>query len=322
MRYALRRTVHAFALLAAVSALSFVFADLAPGDFFSELESNSRVSRETVEALRSQRGLDRPLIVRYGRWLRSVGRGEFGYSLAYNSPVGPLLAQRIPGTLLLTATSTCLAWLVAVPLGIWMAAKRGSWAALAMQAALSFAMAIPEILLAIVLLVIAAQTGWLPVGGMHSTGAETLAAGARLRDTLRHLAIPVSVLVLGMAPMLIRHVSAAMTEVRDAPFALAARTHGIAPRRLLFRHLLPVALNPLVTLFGLSLGGLLSASLLVEVLAGWPGLGPLFLDAILSRDFALVLGVIMSSTVLLIGGNLVADLLLYRVDPRIRVSAR
>jgi peptide/nickel transport system permease protein len=105
----------------------------------------------------------------------------------------------------------------------------------------------------------------------------------------------------------------------DSPFALAARAHGIPHRRLLFRHLLPAALNPLISLFGLSLGTLLSASLLVEVLVGWPGLGPLFVEAILARDFALVLGVVMISTALLILGNLVADLLLYRADPRIRV---
>jgi peptide/nickel transport system permease protein len=319
MKYAVRRALHSLILLTAVSAISFVFADLAPGDFFSEMRLDPRVSAATVEALRAQRGLDRPLVARYGAWLRSVGRGEFGYSLAYNSAVGPLLGQRIPGTLVLTATAIFAGWLIALPVGIWTAAKRGTWAATAMQAILSFLLSIPEILLAVIFLVVAAQTGWLPTGGMHSAGAESLAAGARLGDTLRHLAIPVAVLVLGMAPVLIRHVAAAMTEVMDAPFALAARAHGVAPRRLLFRHLLPVALNPLVSLFGFSLGTLLSASLLVEVLVGWPGLGPLFLEAIMARDFALVLGVVMSSTALLIGGNLAADLLLYRIDPRIRV---
>ena len=120
-----------------------------------------------------------------------------------------------------------------------------------------------------------------------------------------------------MLPVLVRHVRAAMVEAMDAPFALAARAHGIPRRRLLFRHLLPVALNPLITLFGFSLGTLLSASLLIEVIVGWPGLGPLFLEAILARDFALVLGVVMVSTTLLIAGNLAADLLLYRADPRI-----
>jgi peptide/nickel transport system permease protein len=134
------------------------------------------------------------------------------------------------------------------------------------------------------------------------------------------MVIPVLVLVSGMLPILARHVRSEMADCLDSPFALAARAQGIPRRRLLFHHILPVALNPLISLFGFSLGTLLSASLLVEILVGWPGLGPLFLEAIMARDFALVLGVVMSSAALLIAGNLVADLLLYRADPRIRAS--
>jgi peptide/nickel transport system permease protein len=175
-------------------------------------------------------------------------------------------------------------------------------------------------LLAIILLVIALKTGWLPVGGMHSIGFDLLPGGARLRDTLSHMAVPVAILVLGMLPVLVRHVRSAVDECARSPFALAARAHGIGRRSLLFRQLLPAALNPLISLFGYSIGTLLSASLLVEVLVGWPGLGPIFLEAILARDFPLVLGVVMSSASLLVAGNLIADLLLYRADPRIRIS--
>jgi peptide/nickel transport system permease protein len=181
-------------------------------------------------------------------------------------------------------------------------------------------LAIPDLLLAVAFLVIAVESGWLPAGGMHSPGAEGWSAGQRFGDTLRHLVVPVAVLVLGMLPVLARHVRAAMAEALDAPFALAARAHGIPRRRLLFRHVLPAAMNPLITLFGFSLGTLLSASLLIEVIVGWPGLGPLFLEAILARDFALVLGVVMVSATLLITGNLAADLMLYRSDPRIRTQ--
>jgi peptide/nickel transport system permease protein len=153
---------------------------------------------------------------------------------------------------------------------------------------------------------------------MHSPNWELLNPAGRLRDTLAHLVIPVAVLVLGMFPILERHVRAAIAEALHQPFALAARAHGIPRTRILYRHVLPAALHPLIALFGFSLGTLLSASLLVEVLVGWPGLGPLFLDAILARDFALVLGVVMVSAATLIAGNIAADLLLYRADPRIR----
>jgi peptide/nickel transport system permease protein len=314
MKYAVRRLLHSLILLGGVSVLSFLFADLAPGDFFSEMRLERGVTAETVEALRAQRGLDRPLPVRYAAWLGSMARGEFGYSLAYNSAVGPLLGQRIPGTLLLTASATAVAWLLAIPLGIWYAVRRGMASDLALKVSLSILLSIPELLLALILVVFAVETGWLPAGGMHTPGSQSA------DDTLRHMVIPVGVLVLGMLPVLIRHVRSAVADCLDSPFALAARAHGIPRRRLLFRHVLPAALNPLVSLFGFSLGTLLSGSLLVEVLVGWPGLGPLFLEAIMARDFALVLGVVMISTTLLIAGNLIADLLLYRADPRIRTE--
>jgi peptide/nickel transport system permease protein len=181
MKYAARRLLHSLFLLAGVSLLSFLFADLAPGDFFSEMRLDPGVTSGTVDALRARHGLDRPLPVRYAAWLGSMARGEFGYSLAYNSAVGPLLRQRIPGTLLLTGTATLLAWLMAIPLGIWNAAQRGTWSDSVSKVLLSILLSIPEILLAIIFLVLAVETGWLPAGGMHAPGADSLAAADRFR---------------------------------------------------------------------------------------------------------------------------------------------
>ena len=314
MRYIARRLLHGLLLLVGVSLLSFLFADLAPGDYFSQLRTDPRVSAETVAALRAQYGLDRPLPVRYAAWVASVLRGDFGYSLAYNSPVGPLLWARVRATLLLTGTATLLAWLIALPLGIWNATARGTWGDSVSKVVLSFLLAIPDLLLAIVFLMLAVETGYFPTGGMVSPGPE------RVKDVAWHLVLPVAVLVLGMLPTLVRHVRASMAEAIDSPFALSARAQGIPRRRLLFRHLLPAAANPLISLFGFSLGTLLSASLLIEVVMGWPGLGPLFLEAIMARDFALVLAVVMLSASFLVVGNLLADILLYRMDPRIRMK--
>jgi peptide/nickel transport system permease protein len=313
MRYAGGRLLHAVLLLFAVSLISFAMANLAPGDYFSALQAESRYSAETIEGLRARAGLDRPFAVRYADWAASMLRGDFGYSLAYNGPVAPLVGGRLRNTVLLTGCATFLAWLLAVPLGIWNASRRGRWPDTVSRVLLSLLMAIPDLLLAIVLLALAASTGWFPVGGM-----ESRASTGRWGDLAWHLALPVAVLVTGMLPVLARHVRASMVEMMESPFALNARAQGIPRRRLLFHHVLPAALNPLISLFGLSLGGLLSASLLIEVVMGWPGLGPLFLDAIMNRDFAIVLAVVMLAAAFLIGGNLVADLLLYRLDPRIR----
>ena len=314
MRYIARRLLHGLLLLVGVSLLSFLFADLAPGDYFSSLRTDPRVSAQTIAALRAQYSLDRPLPVRYAAWVASVLRGDFGYSLAYNSPVGPLLWERVRATLLLTGTATLLAWLIALPLGIWNATARGTWGDSVSKVVLSFLLAIPDLLLAIVFLMLAVETGYFPTGGMVSPGPE------RVEDVAWHLVLPVAVLVLGMLPTLVRHVRASMAEAIDSPFALSARAQGIPRRRLLFRHLLPAAANPLISLFGFSLGTLLSASLLIEVVMGWPGLGPLFLEAIMARDFALVLAVVMLSASFLVAGNLLADILLYRMDPRIRMK--
>ncbi|MBZ5585053.1 MAG: ABC transporter permease [Acidobacteriia bacterium] len=314
MKYLARRTFHGLALLLGVSVLSFLFAQLAPGDYFSELRLDPRVSAATVDGLRAQSGLDRPLPVRYLRWIASVAQGDFGYSLAYRGPVAPLLWPRLRATLLLAGSATFLAWLFAVPWGIWAAAQRGTWRDSLSNAALAVLLSIPDLLLAIALLVFAVQSGWFPAGGMNSPGESSV------RDLLWHLALPAAVLAAGMMPSLARHVRASMLEAMDSPFALAARAQGIPRGRRLFRHLLPAALNPLISLFGISLGTLLSASLLIEVVMGWPGLGPLFLDAVMARDFALALAVVMLSAAFLVAGNLVADLLLYRADPRIRTS--
>jgi peptide/nickel transport system permease protein len=318
MSYVLRRAVHSFFLLAAVSLLSFAFASFAPGDFYSEMQMDPRVSAGTIARLRSQQGLDRPLPVRYADWAIRSLQGDFGYSLAYHAPVGSLIWPRAQATLLLAITATFAAWLFALPLGIWHAAVRGRASGEALKLTLSLLLSVPDLLLAVVLAALAAESGCLPTGGMASSASAGMNLADRLADTARHLVLPASVLALGMLPVLARHVRASMAEVMGAPFALNARALGIAPARILFRHLLPAALNPLLALFGLSLGTLLSASLLIEVVMGWPGLGPLFLDAIMARDFAIVLAVAMLSTIFVVFGNLASDLLLYRFDPRIR----
>jgi peptide/nickel transport system permease protein len=320
MKFVAGRILHGVALLFGVSLLSFAFAQMAPGDYFSEMRIDPRVSAETVESLRRKAGLDRPFAVRYASWAAAAVKGDFGYSLAYGTPVSHLLRERLGPTLLLTGSAALVAWLLAISIGIWNATLRSGWQDALARLVLVILLVVPDLLIAIAVLALVARTGWLPTGGMESPEAASLPPIDRFRDLLRHLVLPAGVLTLGMLPVLVRHVRAAMIEVLESPFALHARALGIPTGRLLFRHLLPAAVNPLVSLFGLTVGTLLSASLLIEVVMGWPGLGPLLVDAIMARDIAVVLGVILLSAVFLIAGNLVADLLLYRLDPRIRVK--
>ena len=318
MAWLARRAAHGFLLVVGVSVLSFVLVELAPGDYFAEMRLDPRISEATVRALRARYGLDRPLPERYLRWVASLARGELGYSFAYGQPVGPLLWPRVRNTLLLTGTATGLAWMLAVPLGAWWATRRRGVADASLAGLTAILLALPDLVLALGLLLLAVRTGWFPAGGMTSLGHEQMPAGERLRDVAAHLVLPVTALVLGILPVLVRYVRASVADALAAPFVRAARAHGIPERRVLFRHALPAAANPLISLFGLSLAGLLSTSLLVEVVMSWPGLGPLMLEAILARDFYLVLGPVLASTLLLVGGNLLADALLLAADPRIR----
>lgn len=319
MRYLARRALRAIWLLVGVSLLSFVLLELAPGDFFVEMKLDPDISSRTVAALRHEHGLDRPLHVRYVRWLALVARGDFGYSFAYNAPVSSLIWTRALNTLILTVPATVLAWTIAVALGVWTATRPGRWLDRLSGLASSTLLTVPDLLIALLLLMLALQTGWFPTGGMASPGGQASFA-ADAADVARHAALPVVALVLGIVPTLFRHVRASMIEALNAPAVQAARGHGISRRRLLFRYALPLAANPLLSLAGFSLGSLLSASLLVEAIMGWPGLGPLLLEAVLARDVFIVIGAIVLSTAFLAAGNLAADVCLLVVDPRIRAA--
>lgn len=319
MGYVLRRIGYSVLVLVAVSVASFGLIELAPGEFFDELRLNPRIAPETVAGLREQYGLTAPPVTRYVRWLTAVGHGDLGFSLAYHTEVSALLWVRAQNTLLLTIPAMVVAWFLAVPLGVWCAVHRGGGADRLCAIATSALLTLPELLVAILCLVVALRTGWFPTGGMSSSlQSGDLQFAARARDVVVHAALPVCALAGGMVPVVFRHVRASMLDVLDAPPLRAARGHGIRPARLLWRYAVPMAANPLVSLAGLSVGMLLSASLLVEVVMGWPGLGPLLLDAVLARDLYVVIGASMLSTVFLVVGNLLADLTLFAVDPRIR----
>lgn len=318
MRYLWRRLGHSLLVLIGVSVLSFLFAEVAPGSVFDELRLDPRISPTTVAAMRDRYGLDSSFPQKYLRWLQSIARGELGFSVAYNSPVGPLLWPRARNTLLLTVTATMLAWLIAVPVGIWAASRKGGWADRAATGATTALLSVPDLLLGLGVLLLAARTGYFPTGGMVSLGFAELGWWDKAKDLMLHLLLPVTALTLVNLPVLVRHIRASLIDVLQAPFIQAARAKGISERRLLFRSALRAAANPLISLLGLSVAALLSSSLVIETIMSWPGLGPLLLEAVVARDLHLVVGAVTCSTVLLIAGNLLADGLLYLVDPRIR----
>jgi peptide/nickel transport system permease protein len=318
MKYVERRLLHAFVLVIGNSVLCFLFANLAPGNFFDEMKLNPQISADTLAGLRAQYGMDRPMPIKYWLWMKSVFRGDWGYSFSYNTPVRSLLVVRARNTLVLTGLSTLLAWLMAIPLGMWAADQKGKWPDRALASFTSLFICVPELAIVLGFLYFAVRTHALPIGGMTSTDGTYSSHADEVRDIGAHLLIPVGTLLLVSLPILVRHVRASMLESLEAPFIKVACGHGIGRARLLFHYALPAAANPLISLFGLSVAGLLSGSLMVEVMTGWPGLGPLLLEASLSRDFYVVIGAVMISTIFMISGNLLADVLLVMADPRVR----
>lgn len=321
IRYLARRAAHGLLLLFGVSILLFLLFQAAPGDFLSEVKLNQQISPETVTHLRAQYGLDQPLPVRYWKWVKSSAQGEFGYSFAYNTPAAPLLWPRARNTLLLSVPALMISWLIAVPLGVLVAGWKGGWADRLFSGGTSFLLTLPDVLIALLALLLALKTGMFPVGGMTSVNAQDQSTWAWLRDLGWHMVLPVAALVIGSLTIILRHVHASVSEVLESSYMRAAEGHGLSRLKLLFGYALPAAANPLISLFGLSVAMLLSVSLLIEVVMGWPGIGPLLLEAILARDLFVVIGAVMLSTLFLIGGNFLADVLLYAFDPRIRRQA-
>ncbi|HET9183192.1 MAG TPA: ABC transporter permease [Candidatus Angelobacter sp.] len=320
IRYLLRRLGHAIFLLFGVSLLLFFLMQLAPGDFFSTARLSGSISPASIHALRTEYGLDKPLPVRYLRWLNSVGHGDFGYSFAYNMPASALLLPRARNTLLLTVPCLLISWIIAVPLGVLAASRRGGWLDRFYSGGTSALLGMHDLLLALLALLLALRTGAFPTGGMMSLDA---AGGlwANWKDVLWHMALPAIVLIVGSLAPILRHVRSTMLEVLDSHYIRAAEGHGVGRLTLLFRHALPAAANPLISLFGLSMALLIAGSMLVEVVMSWPGMGPMVLEAILARDMFLVVGAVLLSTIFLIAGNFIADILLYVFDPRIRINA-
>jgi peptide/nickel transport system permease protein len=317
IRYLALRLLRAAIVLLAVSAISFGLFELAPGNYFDEFRLDAGVSPELLASLRQQQGTDQPVAVRYLRWLTAAARGDWGISVAYNSPVAPLLFGRAANTLILTVSAVVCAWLIALPFGFWAAMGRSGRGTLADMAA-AFLSSLPDVIVVLVLIAVAAHSGLVPAGGMTSVHASQLGTWGAFVDLVRHLLVPLTALVVSSLATLILHVRSAAAEALRSPFLLFGKANGIPAGRLLLRYTLPAAANPLITLMGLSAGTLLSSSLVVEAVSGWPGLGHLLFQALVHRDYVVVADAVLLSSVFLVCGNLLADMLLYAVDPRIR----
>ena len=317
--YVLRRLLQLIPLLLAVVTLSFLLLKLAPGDYLTTLSENPQVSAATIDAMRHRFGLDRPWTVQLALYLKNlVLHLDFGESFSRHQPVFAVLREGLLNTLLLAVAGALVTWGLAIPLGAWAAARQGTAVDRTLSLVAFIGLSVPEVLSGLLLLMLAANTGWFPVGGMRSLDWESLPLAGRSLDVLRHLVLPA--LVVGLVPLAsrMRQMRANLLDVLRLEYVTTARAKGLDERTVVMKHALRNALNPLITLFGYTLGALLSGSLVAEIIFSWPGLGRVTYEAILSRDQYLVVGSVLMAAVVLVLGNLAADLLLAAADPRIR----
>jgi peptide/nickel transport system permease protein len=321
-QYILKRVLQAVLTLFLASLLSFFVIQLAPGDFLDLYRQNPQISAETIQQLEQQFGLDRPPIVQYLNWLyQVVFHGNFGYSFAYQRPVVDVLWDRVPNTLLLSFASIFVTWLVAIPLGIVGAVNQNRATDKVLRVLSYLGQGMPTIVTGLLLLFFAQITAPLfPIGGRTSIIHADLNWFGKLLDTGWHLILPTIALSITGFAALQRITRGQLLDVLRQNYIQTARAKGLSENRVIYVHALRNAVNPLITLLGFEFANLLGGAFITETYFNWPGLGRLILEAVTSQDLYLVMASLMMGAIMLIIGNLLADLALNFVDPRIRLS--
>lgn len=320
-KFLVKRLLNMIPLIIGITFISFMVMSMAPGNFLSSLKLNPAISPQVIHQMEAQFGLNQPLFVRYVKWLWQVLHLNLGISLTYRVSVTSLIAARAFNTMILAASSMLFSWMVAIPIGIIVAVKQNSIWDRVLSFIAFFGMSIPNFFLAFLVMYLALRTGWFPVGGTYSVYYSSLSEWGRVADRINHLILPV--LVLGMAgtASLMRLMRSQILEIKNSEFVRTARAKGLSERVVIYKHVLRNALNPFVTLAGYGLADLLGGAALVEAVMNLQGLGLLLLDAVRSLDIYLVMGSVLMGTVLLLVGNLVADIALVAVDPRVDFSS-
>ena len=320
--YLFRRLLHMIPVLLGITFLTFCVVELAPGDFFSALKMNPTFSPQMIAEMERDYGYGDPFLLRYGRWLWRAAHLDLGLSVAYRVDVTALIGARAANTVILAVASMVFTWALAIPIGILVALRPNTASDRILSFLAFFGMSVPNFFLAFLLMFVALETGWFPVGGTTSIGYESLSFPGMIADRVTHLILPVVVLGTSGMASLMRLMRANVLELKEADFVRTASAKGLDERTVVGKHILRNALNPFVTLAGYEIGSLLSGAALVEAVMNLQGLGMLMLEAVRSLDVYLVMGSVLMGSLLLLAGNLLADLALTLVDPRIDFRKR
>ncbi len=327
--FILRRFLISIPLLLAISFITFLFLHAVPGNYFDRMRLDPLISEQTIAAYQKQYHLNEPVVVQFAHWLKNLTRLDLGYSFELKRPVWDVIRGKWLNTLVLSVSSLLFTWLVALPVGIACAVRQYKLSDKVFSFLSFLGMSIPNFFLALLLLYAASFTfdldkanwfhGILPLGGMQSMNHADMNILGRAWDFCRHLIIPTLVIGTGAIAALSRIMRGNLLEVLRAEYITTARAKGLPEQKVIYRHAVRNAINPMITLFGGELSGLLSGAALTEIICGWPGLGSVMLNAVRSQDLFLVMGSTMLGGLMLIFGYLVADILLAFSDPRIKL---
>jgi len=321
--YLSKRLLLMVPLLLGITLISFVVIHLAPGEPTDlQTQLNPEVSVELQQRLRVQYDLDQPLMVQYGKWLGRLVRFDFGDSFSQDRrPVASKIAERLPVTILINVLSIALILAVAVPIGIISAVRRNSHFDRLTTIFVFVGFATPSFWLALLLMdILGVRYGLFPIVGLKSLGYDYLSWSGRIFDILHHLVLPVFVSAFGGLAGFSRYMRANMLEVIRQDYILTARAKGLTEKAVICKHALRNALLPVITILGLSVPGLIGGSVIFETIFAIPGMGKLFYDGVMMRDYPLIMGILVIGAVLTLAGNLLADLGYALADPRIRQS--
>jgi peptide/nickel transport system permease protein len=324
-RYLLRRVLGAVPLVLGIATLLFFVIDLAPGDPAMVLVSPG-MSREVVEQVRSDFGLDQPVHVRYVKWMGSVLTGDLGQSFTHRRPVLDVLISALPATLLLSGVALIVAFFLGIVLGTLQAVRHHSALDSGLSIVTLFFYSMPSFWLALMMMLVFSYMAanvwnlgfWFPASGIQGPDFESLSTLGQVKDRLVHLVLPATSLALVMTAGIARYVRGSVLEVVRQDFVRTARAKGLPERTVISRHVLRNALLPVVTLLGLYLPVLLSGTVFIEEVFAWPGMGRALVGAIQARDYPLVMGGGLLFATMVVVGNLIADAVYAIVDPRVR----
>ncbi len=326
LTFVTRRFFHSLFLLLLISVVVFVVIDLPPGDYLTsraaELERQGSQNAELqLRGLRERYGLDRPIFTRYWLWISNFVQGDFGESFEYQRPVKELIGDSLLLTIVISLATLAFSWIVAIPIGVYSATHKYSFLDQLFTSVSFIGLATPGFLLALILMVISVYVFGAPIGGLFSAGMEKQAWSiAKILDLLKHLWVPVVLVGLSGTAELIRIMRGNLLDILNQQYVQSARARGLNERRVVWKHAVRVAINPLISLIGLQLPSILSGSIIISIVLSLPTTGPLLYRALRVQDMYFAGSFLMLLSLTLIIGNFLADLALAWADPRIAYS--